>query len=393
MTGRESLTARGKLHLFEHLASEGKTAEYADILSACLLCGACDAVCPRQVDILTLVIAARQRLPDRISNKTLLYKISQKALATPSLLAGLSKTARAAGNLFLKNLPEKSGLRYKLSFLDIDTWQTAPARTSAKNNTINSDPPPQTAYFAGCFARHLNTGITSDTIQLLKATGQSPPSMPDSQVCCGLAAWSAGDGNTARKLARKNIEAFEDTNLPILASCASCSTHLKMYPELFKEDRKWRFRAETFAERVREFSTFFLAALSEPQNTFNNDPTGDTKKILYHDPCHLRFKAKITKAPRQLINLVPDVELAELPHGSQCCGQGGLFDMLHPDLSKKIMRTMHDDYQKNTADTIVTTCTGCLIQWRRAISAGNHATDVIHLATLLANNLNEKGSG
>jgi glycolate oxidase iron-sulfur subunit len=393
VTGRESLTARGKLHLFEHLASEEKTAAYANILSACLLCGACDDVCPRQVDIHHLVVDARRKQPSRTTEQTLLYKISQKALATPAILAGISKAAQAAGNLFLKNLPEKSGLRYKLSFLDLDKWQTTPARSSAQNSITNNEAPPQTAYFAGCFARHLNTGITSDTFLLLKATGQSPPSMPDSQVCCGLAAWSAGDTSTAKKLAQINIEAFEETNLPILASCASCYTHLKKYPEIFKEDNNWRFRAETFADRVREFSTFFLAALSEPQDIFINNPTGDTQKILYHDPCHLRFRAKITKAPRQLINLVPGKKLVSLPHGSQCCGQGGLFDILHPDLSKKIMGKLLDDYQMNTADTIVTTCTGCLIQWRRAISAGRHATDVIHLATLLAENLNKNGSG
>ena len=107
-TGREPLTARGKLHLFEHLTSKEQTAEYANILSACLLCGACDDVCPRQVDIHHLVLEARQKLPTRSSKQTLLYKISQKALAAPSLLSDLSKTAQAAANLFLKKLPEKS---------------------------------------------------------------------------------------------------------------------------------------------------------------------------------------------------------------------------------------------------------------------------------------------
>lgn len=390
VTGRESLTARGKLHLFERLTSKEQTAEYANIVSACILCGACNDVCPRQVDILTLVIAARQKLPARISNQTLLYKISQKALATPFLLSGLSRTALAAGSLFLKNLPEKSGLRYKLSFLDLTNWQTSSERPSTKNNITNNAATPQTAYFTGCFARHLNPAIASDTIQLLKASGQSSPSIPDSQVCCGLAAQSAGDSNTAKKLAQKNIEAFEDTNLPILTSCASCSTHLKKYPELFKKDKKWLLRAETFADRVREFSTFFLSTLPEPQDTFIDDPTREKQKILYHDPCHLRFKAKITKPPRQLINRMPGMELVSLPHDPQCCGQGGLFDILHPDLSNKIMSKLTNDCKMISADTIVTTCTGCLIQWHRAISAGNHATDVIHLATLLANNLSRK---
>ena len=390
VTGRESLTARGKLHLFERLTSQEQTAEYAKIVSACLLCGACNDVCPRQVDILALVIAARQKLPSRISNQTLLYKISQKALATPSLLAGLSKTARAAGNFLLKNLPENSGLRYKLSFLDLDNLPATPARPAAKDNITHNEAAPQTAYFAGCFARHLNTAIASDTIRLLKASGQPSSSTPDSQVCCGLAAWSAGDSSTAKKLARKNIAAFEETNLPILASCASCSTHLKKYPELFQEDEKWLLRAENFAGRVREFSTFFLASLPEPQDTFVDDPTRETQKILYHDPCHLRFKEKTTKAPRQLINRMPGMELVALPHGPQCCGQGGLFDILHPDLSNKIMTQQGDDYKMITADLIVTTCTGCLIQWHRATSAGNHAADVIHLATLIANNLSRK---
>ena len=392
VTGRESLTARGKLHLFEHLTPEEETAEFVNILSACLLCGACNDVCPRQVDIHHLVLDARRKHPARTSKHTLLYKITQKTLATPSLLSAFSKAAQAAGDLFLKKLPKKSGLRYKLSFLDLDNCQTASEKIPPPNNLIDTQTAPQTTYFPGCFAKHLNTGIASATIQLLKATGQSPPSIPDSQVCCGLAARSAGDITTAKKLAQKNIEAFEGTNLPILTSCASCYTHLKNYPELFKKDKEWRCRAETFADRVREFSTFFLDNLSGPQNIFIDNLTKETQNILYHDPCHLRFKTKITKAPRQLINLMSGMKLVSLPHGSQCCGQGGLFDILHPDLSNKIMGKVIDDYKKISADTIVTTCTGCLIQWHREISAGKHSTNVTHLATLLANSLSRKKS-
>jgi Fe-S oxidoreductase len=50
------------------------------------------------------------------------------------------------------------------------------------------------------------------------------------------------------------------------------------------------------------------------------------KKITYHDPCYLGRVNEIFDAPRELLNAIPGVELAEMAHNkttSLCCGGGG----------------------------------------------------------------------
>jgi dimethylglycine catabolism B len=49
-------------------------------------------------------------------------------------------------------------------------------------------------------------------------------------------------------------------------------------------------------------------------------------RVTYHDPCYLGRVNQVFDEPRMLINLVPGVELVEMPHNRQnslCCGGGG----------------------------------------------------------------------
>jgi glycolate oxidase iron-sulfur subunit len=111
----------------------------------------------------------------------------------------------------------------------------------------------------------------------------------------------------------------------------------------------------------------------------------DLPRIFYHDPCHLRFgPEKITAAPRRLIRDLygsPPVELARGPH---CCGQGGLFRLAHPDLAEQIFRGALAELMELSAAHVVTTCSGCLLQWQQGIRKADSACQCSHLAVFLA---------
>lgn len=91
-------------------------------------------------------------------------------------------------------------------------------------------------------------------------------------------------------------------------------------------------------------------------------------RVAYHDPCHLRIGQGITEAPRRILEALPGVELVETPHAGQCCGHGGDFNLSHFDLSVKILDRRMADLQKVNPDTIVTGCTGCLLQFAEGVS-------------------------
>lgn len=379
-TGRESSAARGKLHLLSKLAPEAASAAYAEILSQCLLCGACSAVCPRGIDPAGRIAGARANLARSAGKHQFLRALSKKILDSPLLLKGA-----AAGLPLVQLLPPESGLRLRLGLLD-------PAENSSLHAEAINTPRLQQQEeksaagvncFAGCFARYLEPQILAANERLLGTINLTTHS-PADQVCCGLAGYAAGDAATAKKLARKNIAAFSDNTLPILTTCASCFKHLASYPELFNDEPDQQERARLFASRLVEFSSFFS---SQPLlRTFleAQPPVLPTTKILYHDPCHLRFGPEITKPPRQLLALLPDVECVELPRGPQCCGHGGLFHLGQPQLSENILAALLADFEGTEADLVVSTCTGCLLQWRRGLHNRGKSAQVKHLAVLLA---------
>ena len=388
VTGRESLTARGKIHILSRLVAPD-SAVYSDILSKCLLCGACSEVCARGIDITRLLISARSSLPTR-SDKHFLAKLSTiRSLGSPALLSGLSSLAKIAGKT-LRKLPLDSGLRRKLSFLNPDL--ISQSHTRNQNLLVRLQPqknkkqPTKFAYFAGCLATHLYPDIASSVFFLAEALHSGKIDKPSNQVCCGLAAMAGGNLDEARRLAKKNINVFSSHSLPILTSCASCFSQLKKYPDLFSNEPLWYEKAKKFSARVMEFSSFFHERLKDASASLLSDCHDlEKKSVYYHDPCHLRFgRHQIVSEPRQLLTKITKQPPVELALGPQCCGQGGLFHLSHPDLSGDIFSHLLDQVGQTTAETIVTSCSGCLLQWQQGQPSNGKTYQVKHLACYLS---------
>jgi glycolate oxidase iron-sulfur subunit len=311
----------------------------------------------------------------------------RQTLAHPALL----KTAgHALGQVeqMSRLLSANSGLRLRIP--------TIPDLSPGKGYILDQrepDAPPQALYFTGCLANHLSPAIARAARRLVKRLHGQELYAPPGQGCCGMAALSAGDLVQARELARRNIRACDTRRwrgLPIFTSCASCYAQLKDYPRLLANDKKWAGRARDFAGRVREFAAYLLPYLNQGEG---QSKIGDLKKVVYHDPCHLRFgvghdPAETDPGPaRQLINKSRCLELTELPHGPQCCGQGGAFHISHPMLAKKIGQRLWHDFARTNSPLVTTTCTGCLLQWRQGLKTAGIKAEAVHLAVLLDKSL------
>ena len=393
-TGNEIHTPRGKQHLRAGLDKDAVSAHYADIFSKCLLCGACLEVCPRGLDTPELVMEVRAELP-RLTGLSFLKYVSRKALVHPSLLSGLTRISTAANVMLGEWLPADSGLRLRLQGFDRKTLKLPATGYIEKIKTglpheekrLEGRADPGMSFFAGCLANHLQPEIAEATQLLLaKATG-SQADVPLAQTCCGMAAQAAGRIEEARDLAQKNIMAFEANDFPILTSCSSCYYQLMSYPELMGDDQEWRERAARFTGRLQEFSTFFLGKFTGGTATFIPGASLSGEKVFYHDPCHLRFKLQITREPRELINLLPGIELLELPNGPQCCGQGGLFQVAHPELARKVRDKLLDTYKGLGTQTVLTACSGCLLQWQLGLASVDKGGRAEHLALFIARHL------
>jgi glycolate oxidase iron-sulfur subunit len=137
-----------------------------------------------------------------------------------------------------------------------------------------------------------------------------------------------------------------------------------------------------------EPSTFFLSQ----RDTLQKDPRISSlekkRRVTYHDPCHLRRGMKIYQEPRRLLQSLPGIEFVEMKQPNRCCGLGGSFNFIHYDLSKKIVERKLDDIEGTEAETVTTSCMGCMIQLKDGIHARQMETTVVHLVEVLERALN-----
>ena len=364
--GRESTTARGKMHLVLSPLAAHASKVFENVFSQCLLCGSCEQVCPRQLPITDIISKARSSFSTFYGQGGLQKVAARSVLAKPALLEGLVRAGISLRKL--NALPAASGLRLKLGLLE----ERSPEPVVSLRETPSQG---EILYFTGCLARHLQPSVATATEKLLQQCGLSSAA-PEGQTCCGLAAWSGGSREQARELAKKNIEVFADSSEMIITSCASCSSHLFTYPDLFAPDDPWHKRARAFAERVREFTDFFRTLLPTP----DRKKTG--KKVFYHDPCHLKFTGKGRQTPRELLKKM-GLQVVESCQGSSCCGQGGLFHLAYPASSAAIFAKTAEGALVHQPDYVTTTCSGCLMQYQEGFARSQEETEVIHLALLL----------
>ena len=121
--GREVLTARGKMHLLTTALAEQPSAVFEDRFSRCLLCGACEQVCPRQLPITALISQARSTFSRFYGPNGLTKAAACAALTHPALFEGLVKAGISLQRL--QALPVQSGLRLKLNLLEQRIDETA----------------------------------------------------------------------------------------------------------------------------------------------------------------------------------------------------------------------------------------------------------------------------
>ena len=378
-SGRESHTARGKLHLLDVLGLAQAGAEFVDIFSACLLCGACASICPRSINISEELLKARESFSVFAGPHGYEKYLTRKLLAVPGSLAGLRVLGRTGEKLLGKYLPEDSGLRLRLAMFKEQIPVSLPPKTktiaSSEADTVQS-----VSWFPGCAARYLDPGSLDSCRSLSKMYGVEIQ-YPDALRCCGLADRVAGDSRGSRKKARRNIQIFEETDGPVIVSCASCLAQLLYYPLLFSEESNWQQRAEKLASRLVEFSTFFQDY--ERKKSAVPQLTSSAMRIFYHQPCHLRNGGAPVDHSVEYLQRSGNVEILHLPGGQRCCGQGGLFHIAHPEISGRIRDSLVQDVLALQPDVITTNCSGCLMQWQQGLAAAGSDIRVVHPAQLL----------
>ncbi|MFC2028319.1 (Fe-S)-binding protein [Chloroflexota bacterium] len=217
-------------------------------------------------------------------------------------------------------------------------------------------------------------------VKVLESLG-SKVEFPENQTCCGQPSFNAGLRSESRKMACHTIRVFEETEGAIIIPSGSCASMIKHgYLELFADDPYLLERATQVGERIFEFSQFLVDVL-------NADDVGATwqGKVSYHPSCHLLRGLGVDQQPRTLLSHVKGIELVDLPNADDCCGFGGVFSVVHPELSGEMLKRKIKNLEETQAPTLVLGDTGCLMNIQGGLKRLGKPQRVMHIAEILAN--------
>lgn len=381
----ESHVARGR-NLLIRLAEDNAIpdqASYGACLDACLLCGRCQAVCPAGVPSPKINVQAREK---RLSAQgvslwqQLLYR---GILKHRPLMAQLIRLAALIPGL---NHSEGRPLRHMADATALFTGGLHLPRiasTFLSKRIAQPIVPPEgrpakgrVAFFPGCGFEFFFSQIGFDSVRILALAGFEVV-CPDHLTCCGMAVANAGDSQTARAMAKQNIDALASYDF-IVTGCATCGTTLKQYGKWFENDARMRDKAFDVSAKVSDFSQFLVKARFQTARK-----TGAPIKITYHDPCHLKWHQGVSEFPRQLLTALDGVEFVEMENADGCCGLGGTFGIKHRETSLSIQEKKMRSIQKTGARIVATACPGCMIQLMDGMRRHDMPVQVVHVAQLL----------
>jgi glycolate oxidase iron-sulfur subunit len=174
------------------------------------------------------------------------------------------------------------------------------------------------------------------------------------------------------------LEVFGEAQVDwIVVNAAGCGAILKEYHELLHHDAQVSGAAKQFSERVLDISQFF------DKFPFRG-PLGSLKlRVAYDDPCHLLHGQRIKEEPRRLLRSIPGLELVDVKEADWCCGSAGIYNLLHPELSRQILARKIQHLVAAAPDVIATGNPGCLLQIGAGAKQHGLTAPVVHPIQLL----------
>ena len=371
--GDEADSPRGRIQLIRQMVSEdGPPAEVvAGHLEACLVCRACETACPSGVPFGRIMEGAREDLRARERPRRVGQMVRRLGLATVTSQPRLRVATR------LLDLYARSGLRRLAGLLPkrLRAMESLAMKAEGRPYVPVERSDADTAFFAGCIMRTAFGETERATVRMLERDGRQVTACVE-QTCCGALHAHAGDGDTARELARLNIDAFSGAAVPIVVNAAGCGAQLKAYGELLSDDAAWSERARAFSARVRDASQAVRPAAVDAR-------LPRPIRVVYQDACHLAHGQKVRREPRALLAAMADVTVVPIADAERCCGSAGIYNLTHPEVAGELQRQKVRAILAARPDVVVSANPGCILQVAAGLRAAGSDVPVVHLMRFL----------
>jgi glycolate oxidase iron-sulfur subunit len=370
----------------------GMSPGFIDEMNFCLDCQACETACPAGVEYGKLVEDARVNIAAQKAENWLTRLFKQFALGylfeEPRRIRILSRLLRAYQSSGIDSFFKKSGiLRIISERMDQMQFLVPQISINASSKILNeyySSVGPsrhKVGFLTGCIMDVAFPEINTDTVELLRHHG-CDVYIPPGQVCCGSLSAHNGDIRTARTLARRNVEIFSALNLDaVIMNSAGCGAFMKEYGHVLANDAEWNAPARQFAGKVKDISEYLAEIGIQVDGSMHERYV--SKRVTYHDACHLVHSQKISEEPRKLIQSIPFVHFVELPESTWCCGSAGVYNITHYETSMELLRRKIANVKKISPDIIISGNPGCLIQLQHGLRSEGLEIELLHLSTFL----------
>ena len=358
VTGRDTESPRGRIALMRAVQNEGApiTAEVVRSMETCVQCLGCETACPSGVPFGHLMEGTRAVLAAEGRITPWWQRLGLRLLRHRRLLLAGSTLLAVAGRLRLVPM-RRLGLPARL-----------PLRRG-RHRASGSD----VWLFTGCVMDAWQRDTHLAVQRVLEAAGVGVEPTAGAAPCCGALHVHAGLAPDAATIARQVIAALSADDRPVLVDSAGCGAAMKHYGRLLGTAE-----AYAFSERVFDVHEWLADRLDALLDSRPADPLELT--VALQDPCHLRHAQRSHEAVPVVLG--PFVrELVTLDDDGLCCGAGGAYSMLEPELATAIRRRKTAAVQRSGASVVASANPGCSLHLAAA------GLDVRHPLELVAHAL------
>lgn len=387
-TKHERNSPRGRISLMRAIGEKQMpvTKGFAEEMSYCLGCLACQTACPAGVDYASLFEDSRAVIEDsgvnRSASRHVWRFITLDLLFTrPRLLRAFGKGMRFLQVSGLQTLSRRLHLpRLLPAQLRRLEPQTPRIAEKFSNEIIAPIESPTTgaakhrvALLTGCVQDLIYPEINRDTADVLLAN-RCEVHTPPIQPCCGSLHSHNGATDLARELAFRLINLLPPEKFDaIITNAGGCGSHLRHFSKLLPNHPS----AKIWDSKIRDIHEFLAEIEITPPA---HPPFPEPVTVTYHDSCHLSHGQRVTLQPRQIIDLIPGVTRVNLTESDWCCGSAGVYSITQPAQSKLLLDRKAAHITATGADILLTANPGCHLQIQGALPH----LKILHPVTLLA---------
>ena len=381
LLGDELDSPRGRIYLIKDMLEGGKAAteEVVTHIDRCLSCLSCMTTCPSGVDYMHLVDHARAHIEETYRRPVadrLVRRLLAAILPHPDrfrLVAIAAFLARPLAPL----LRRVRALRRFSSMLDLAP-RSLPRKSEANRLGIfvaRAEWRGRVALLRGCAQSVLDPGINEAAIRLLTRQGVEVV-IAEGEACCGALVHHMGRSDESHEAARRNIDAWivemEGDGLDaIVVTTSGCGTTVKDYGFMLRNDPGYAAKAARVSAIARDISEYLETLdLGTPLAAIR--PT-----VAYHAACSLQHGQQVKAIPKALL-VRAGFTVREPAEGHLCCGSAGTYNMLQPEIARRLRDRKVAAIAATGADVIAAGNIGCLSQ----IASGTK-TPAVHTVELL----------